>query len=56
MAKYYTKEEQDKLWIEVRNLLVTQNFMLPNGEPTPTNERLCKKMRKLILTDIKTKG
>ena len=56
MAKYYTEEERSQLWLGIRQVLVDQNFMLPNGEPTPNNEKICKDMRKLILIDITTKG
>ena len=56
MAKYYTEEERSQLWLDIRQVLVDQNYMLPNGEPTPNNEGICKDMRKLILVDTTTKG
>ena len=43
--------EQEKLWMQVREILVKFEIMKPNGEPVEGKEKACSDFRKLILNN-----
>ncbi len=56
MSEHVSKEEADKLWADIREVLVKENIITSNGIGTnDSNEKLQKELRKLILVKSQTR-
>ena len=56
MSKHISDEESNKLWGDIRELLVKENIITSNGVGTSdSNDKLQKELRKLILVKSQSK-